>query len=288
MQNQDQGGAEMTAIHTQDALQAYLTDIGRYRLLTRTEERRLAKRIEDGDHGARQRMIESNLRLVVTIAKDFRGRGLELLDLIQEGTLGLMRAVERYDWRRDTKFSTYAAWWIRNAIFRAITNDARTVRLPESVQQRLYDVQRAEAALAMELGRRPSAGEIADELGLTAEQVLESRAAAQPIASLDESFGDDDSATQAELVADPHAVDPLQPLVEQASGDALSATLAQLPERHQRVLELRYGLAGGEPLTIETVAQKLGVTRERVRQIELRALRLLEPQARLAGVREAA
>jgi RNA polymerase primary sigma factor len=288
MQNQDQGGAEMTAIHTQDALQAYLTDIGRYRLLTRSEERRLAKRIEDGDHGARQRMIESNLRLVVTIAKDFRGRGLELLDLIQEGTLGLMRAVERYDWRRGTKFSTYAAWWIRNAIFQAITNDARTVRLPESVQQRLYDVQRAEAALSMELGRRPSAGEIADELGLTAEQVLESRAAAQPIASLDESFGDGDAATQAELVADPHAVDPLQPLVEKASGDALFATLAQLPERHQRVLELRYGLAGGEPLTIENVAQKLGVTRERVRQIELRALRLLEPQARLAGVREAA
>jgi len=278
----------MTAIHPQDALQAYLTDIGRYRLLTRSEERRLAKRIEDGDPVARQRMIESNLRLVVTIAKDFRGRGLELLDLIQEGTLGLMRAVERYDWRRGTKFSTYAAWWIRNAIFQAITNDARTVRLPESVQQRLYDVQRAEAALSMELGRRPSAGEIADELGLTAEQVLECRAAGQPIASLDESFGDDDSATRAELVADPHAVDPLQPLVEEASGHALSATLAQLPERHQRVLELRYGLAGGEPLTIETVAERLGVTRERVRQIELRALRLLEPQARLAGVREAA
>ena len=278
----------MTAIHPQDALQAYLTDIGRYRLLTRSEEMRLAKRIEDGDPVARQRMIESNLRLVVTIAKDFRGRGLELLDLIQEGTLGLMRAVERYDWRRGTKFSTYAAWWIRNGIFQAITNDARTVRLPESVQQRLYDVQRAEAALSMELGRRPSAGEIADELGLTAEQVLECRAAAQPIASLDESFGDDDSATHAELVADPHAVDPLQPLVEEASGEALSATLAQLPERHQRVLELRYGLAGGEPLTIETVAQRLGVTRERVRQIELRALRLLEPQARLAGVREAA
>jgi RNA polymerase primary sigma factor len=278
----------MIATNAQDALQAYFTDIGRYRLLTRSEEVRLAKRIEEGDPTARQRMIESNLRLVVTIAKDFRGRGVELLDLIQEGTLGLMRAVERYDWRRGTKFSTYAAWWIRNAIFQAITNDARTVRLPESVQQRLYDLQRAETALSAQLGRRPSAGEVAEELGLTAEQVLEVRAAAQPIASLDETYGDHDSASQAELVSDPHAVDPLQPLIDEANGDALSATLAGLPERHKRVLELRYGLADGEPRTIENVAEELGVTRERVRQIELRALRLLEPKARLAGVREAA
>jgi len=275
MVNQDQGGATMTATQTQDALQAYLTDIGRYRLLTRSEEVRLARRIEDGDPDARQRMIESNLRLVVTIAKDFRGRGLELLDLIQEGTLGLMRAVERYDWRQGTKFSTYAAWWIRNSIFQAITNDARTVRLPESVQQRLYDIQRAETALSAELGRRPSAGEIAGKLELSAEQVLEARAAAQPIASLDETYGDDDSASPADLVADPHAVDPLQPLVAEESGDALSATLAQLPERHKRVLELRYGLDGGDSRTIETVAQELGVTRERVRQIELRALKKL-------------
>jgi RNA polymerase primary sigma factor len=270
----------------QDTLQAYLSEIGRYRLLTRSEEVRLAKRAEEGDAGARQRLIESNLRLVVTIAKDYQGRGVELLDLIQEGTLGLMRAVDRYDWRRGTKFSTYAAWWIRNGIFQAVANDARPIRLPESVLQRLSDVRRTENALSAQLGRRPSAGEIAGELGLSAEQVLDAQAAAQPVSSLDESVGEERSS--AELLADPNAVDPLQPLVEEATGAALTATLEQLPERDRLVLELRFGLDDGVPHTVEAVAQELGVTRERVRQIELRALRSLGRHARVAGVPAAA
>jgi RNA polymerase primary sigma factor len=270
----------------QDTLQAYLSEIGRYRLLTRSEEVRLAKRAEEGDAGARQRLIESNLRLVVTIAKDYRGRGVELLDLIQEGTLGLMRAVDRYDWRRGTKFSTYAAWWIRNGIFQSVSNDARPIRLPESVLQRLSDIRRTETTLAARLGRRPSAGEIGDELEISAEQVLEAQAAAHPVSSLDEPVGEERS--HAELLADPNAVDPLEPLVEEATGDALTATLEQLPERDRRVLELRFGLDDGVPRTVEAIAQELGVTRERVRQIELRALRTLERHARVAGVATAA
>jgi RNA polymerase primary sigma factor len=269
-----------------ETLQAYLCEIGRYRLLTRSEEVRLAKRAEDGDAGARQRLIESNLRLVVTIAKDYQGRGVELLDLIQEGTLGLMRAVDRYDWRRGTKFSTYAAWWIRNGIFQAVANDARAIRIPESMLQRMSDVRRTETTLAARFGRRPSVGEIGDELGLSAEHVLEAQAAGQPVSSLDESVGEERSS--AELIADPNAIDPLQPLVEEATGDALAATLAQLPERDRRVLELRFGLDDGVAMTADAVAQELGVTRERVRQIELRALRTLERHARVAGVAAAA
>ena len=272
---------------TEDTLRQYLNEIGRYPLLTRSDEVRLAKRVEAGDPDARRRMIESNLRLVVTIAKDFRGRGLELLDLIQEGTTGLMRAVDRYDWRRETKFSTYAAWWIRNAMFQAIATVGRAIRLPESVLQRLSSLQRAEAALSARLGRRPSTAEIADELGLTEKQVLECQAAAQPLSSLDDT-DEDGTRGHAELVADQNATDPLTPLVEEASDEALAATLSQLPERQQRVLELRFGLREGIPRTVEAVAQELGVTRERVRQLELRAIQALEPQARLAGLREAA
>jgi RNA polymerase primary sigma factor len=266
---------------TQDTLQHYFTVIGRHRLLTRSEEVRLAKRVEEGDVAARRRLIESNLRLVVTIAKDFRGGEVDLLDLIQEGTISLMRAVDKYDWRRGTKFSTYAAWWIRNGIFQAVANDARAIRLPDSLLQRMSSVRRADAALAAPLGRGPSAEEIGAELGLTASQVLEAQAAGQPVSSLDDTV-EGETRSKAELLADPAAVDPLQPLVDEASEQALTTTLRQLPERDQSVLELRFGLNDGSPRTVEAVAQELGIARERVRQIELRALRKLEPRARLA------
>jgi RNA polymerase primary sigma factor len=262
-----------------DSLQLYLAEIGRYPLLTRAQEVQLAKRIESGDPIARQRMIESNLRLVVTIARGYSGHGLELLDLIQEGTLGLMKAVDKYDWRRETKFSTYAAWWIRHGITQALTNSARSIRLPESMLDRLASVRRTERALMARLGQRPSAAEIASELELTPAQVLEALAAGQPVGSLDEPAGQDGEARQAELVADPVTVDPLQSLVDEAREGELEACLRRLPERGRRVIELRFGLRDGVARTAEAVAAELGVTRERVRQIELNALRKLSAAA---------
>jgi RNA polymerase primary sigma factor len=264
----------------EDSLQLYLAEIGRYPLLTRAQEVQLAKGIESGDPTARQRMIESNLRLVVTIARNYRGHGLELLDLIQEGTLGLMKAVDKYDWRRETKFSTYAAWWIRHGITQALSNSARSIRLPESMLDRLASVRRTERALMARHGRRPSAAEIATELELTPAQVLEARAAAQPVGSLDEPAGEEGDSRQADLVADPVATDPLQALVEEAREGEIEACLRQLPERSRRVIELRFGLGGGVAQTAEAVASELGVTRERVRQIELNALRKLSAAAK--------
>lgn len=251
-------------------LQAYLREIGRYPLLSRPEEIQLAKRIQAGDEAARKRMTESNLRLVVTIAKTYQGRGVDLLDLIQEGTVGLMRAVDRYDWRREVKFSTYAAWWIRHGISQALMT-ARPIRVPDSVVERAGAVRSTERELAAQLGREASTAEVAAALELTVEQVDEARAALQPAASLEApTLGEDTE--RIDMLADPNATDPLEVVAEEPREQELAARLASLSERGRKVIELRFGLNDGVAHTADAVAAELGVTRERVRQIELHAL----------------
>jgi RNA polymerase primary sigma factor len=258
-------------------LQAYLQEIGRYPLLSRAEEVQLAKRIERGDELARKRMTESNLRLVVTIAKGYQGRGVDLLDLIQEGTVGLMRAVDKYDWRRDIKFSTYAAWWIRHGLSHALTT-ARPIRVPESLLERAASVRSAEQELSSRLGRNPSTAELAATLDLTTAQVDEARAVMQPLSSLEEPTKSEDT-SRIERIADPNATDPVLTLVEDKPEEELQARLAGLTERGRQVISLRFGLEDGVVHTADAVAAKLGVTRERVRQIELRALTKMAAEA---------
>jgi RNA polymerase primary sigma factor len=262
-----------------DSLRRYLNEIGRYPLLTRAQEVQLAMGVELGDPEARRRLIESNLRLVVAIAKTYRSGSAELLDLVQEGTIGLMRAVDRYDWRRETKFSTYAAWWIRHGIVQALAAGNQPIRLPDSVRARIGAVQQAERELTAELGRTPSVAEIAVRLDLSDEQVLETRAAAAPMSSLDEPLGE---RGYAELLADPNAPDPLQALIDETPEIDLEQTLSRLPERSRTVLELRFGLRDGIARTADAVADELGVARERVRQIELHTLRKLSAETSVA------
>jgi RNA polymerase primary sigma factor len=264
---------------TTDALQLFLREAGRHPLLTAPQEVELAKKIERGDRNAKSRMIQSNLRLVVSIAKNYRNQGLPFLDLIQEGTLGLIRAVEKFDWRRGYKFSTYATWWIRQAVARALADKARTIRMPVHIVERLQKMNRAERTLWMELGREPTLEEIADEASLPIEQAREVRAAARASASLDQPVGESDDAVFGDFVA---GDDPLpEDRVEVAlRSQALILALNSLPDREKHVLVLRYGLVDEEPKTLEEIGKRLGLTRERVRQIELESLR------RLANVRE--
>jgi RNA polymerase primary sigma factor len=264
---------------TTDALQLFLREAGRHQLLTAAREVELAKRIERGDAEAKQEMIQANLRLVVSIAKNYRNQGLPFLDLIQEGTLGLIRAVEKFDWRRGFKFSTYATWWIRQAVARALADKARTIRMPVHIVERLQKMNRAERTLWTQLGREPTIDEIAEEAAITLQQALEVRAAARASASLDAPVGETEDAVLGDFVA---GEDPLpEEAVElQLRSEALRLALASLPDRERRVVELRYGIGGGEPRTLEEIGRRLGLTRERVRQIELESLR------RLAAARE--
>jgi len=264
---------------TTDALQLFLREAGRHALLTAAQEVELAKRIERGDMAAKQRMIQSNLRLVVSIAKNYRNQGLPFLDLIQEGTLGLIRAVEKFDWRRGYKFSTYATWWIRQAVARALADKARTIRMPVHIVERMQKMNRAERTLWMELGREPTLEEIAIEASLPVEQAREVRAAARASASLDQPVGDQEDAVFGDFVA---GDDPLPEERVEISlrSQALAVALQALPERERQVLVLRYGLVDEEPKTLEEIGKRLGLTRERVRQIELESLR------RLANLRE--
>ena len=264
---------------TTDALQLFLREAGRHHLLTAAQEVELAKRIERGDMIAKQHMIQSNLRLVVSIAKNYRNQGLPFLDLIQEGTLGLIRAVEKFDWRRGFKFSTYATWWIRQAVARALADKARTIRMPVHIVERLQKMNRAERILWTQLGREPTLEEIADEASLPLHQALEVRAAARAATSLDAPVGDTEDAVLGDFVA---GDDPLpEETVElELRSQALRQALLALPDRERQVVELRYGIGGNEPKTLEEIGRRLGLTRERVRQIELESLR------RLAGVRE--
>ncbi len=259
---------------TTDALQLFLREAGRHPLLTAAQEVELAKKIEADDPQAKQRMIQSNLRLVVSIAKNYRNQGLPFLDLIQEGTLGLIRAVEKFDWRRGYKFSTYATWWIRQAVARALADKARTIRMPVHIVERMQKMNRAERQLWSQLGREPTLEEIADEANLPLQQAVEVRAAARASTSLDAPIGETDDATLGDFVAGD------QPLPEDLVEDSLrSQTLAgalrALPERHRAVVILRYGLDDADPKTLEEIGRRLGLTRERVRQIEVEALKRL-------------
>ena len=259
---------------TTDALQLFLREASRHRLLTAAQEVTLAKRIEGGDEVAKAEMIQSNLRLVVSIAKNYRNQGLPFLDLIQEGTLGLIRAVEKFDWRRGFKFSTYATWWIRQAVARALADKARTIRMPVHIVERLQKINRAERSLWTQLGREPTLEEIADEASLTAQQVVEVRAAARASTSLDAPIGEADDAVLGDFVAGDEPL-PEETVETRLRRQALLRALGGLPEREREVVTLRYGIDGNEPRTLEEIGRRLGLTRERVRQIELDSLRRL-------------
>jgi RNA polymerase primary sigma factor len=264
---------------TTDALQLFLREAGRHALLTAAQEVELAKKIERGDMRAKQLMIQSNLRLVVSIAKNYRNQGLPFLDLIQEGTLGLIRAVEKFDWRRGFKFSTYATWWIRQAVARALADKARTIRMPVHIVERLQKMNRAERTLWTQLGREPTLDEIAEEASLPLQQAIEVRAAARASTSLDQPVGDTDDAVFGDFVAGEGLL-PEEQVELSLRSQALKDALEALSERERQVVVLRYGLTDAEPKTLEEIGRRLGLTRERVRQIELDSLK------RLASLRE--
>jgi RNA polymerase primary sigma factor len=266
-----------------DSLQLFLADVGRHKLLTAAEEVALAKRIERGDPVAKRTMIESNLRLVVSIAKGYRGLGVPFLDLIQEGTLGLNRAVEKFDWRRGFKFSTYATWWIRQSVQRAVANHARTIRVPVHVVERQQKLSRAARRLEVELGREATKEELAEATGLPIQHVDEALGAAHASVSLNQTVGADDEGELGDLFADREATDPFDEAEESLRRQSIRRALDALPERERRILELRFGFEG-EPWTLEAIGHELDLTRERVRQLEGQALKRLEALRDLAGL----
>jgi RNA polymerase primary sigma factor len=265
---------DLTVEPSLDSLRLYLREIGKVPLLTADQEEYLAKRIERGDLAAKTQMIEANLRLVVSIAKPHVGRGLSFLDLIQEGSLGLIRAVEKFDYRRGFKFATYATWWIRQAVTRAVADKARTIRIPINMIERLNNVGYIQRQLVQRLGREPRPDEIAQELGLTAEQVREILRMAQFPVSLEKPIGEEEDARLGDFVEDELAESPLDVTAVSLRREDIDHALAALPERERRVIELRFGLHG-EPQTLAEVGRTLGVTRERVRQIENDTLKTL-------------
>jgi RNA polymerase primary sigma factor len=259
-----------------DSLRLYLRSIGRVELLTAEEEVQLAKRIERGDDAAKQHMVEANLRLVVSIAKNHVGRGLTLLDLIQEGSLGLIRAVEKFDYRRGYKFSTYATWWIRQAVSRAVADKARTIRIPVHMVEKLNTITNMERQLVQKLGREPEPHEIASELKWSTSEVRELMRFSQQPVSLEKSVGDQEDSELIDLVEDKTAEPPDEAAAESIQRAAVWRALSMLSDRDRRVIEMRYGLDGNKPATLDEVATELGLTRERVRQIEHSSLKQLK------------
>jgi RNA polymerase primary sigma factor len=276
------------AAATTDALQLFLNEAARYPLLTAAEEVELAKLIERGDRAAKDRMINSNLRLVVSIAKKYQGHGLSLLDLIQEGIIGLIRAAEKFDWRRGYKFSTYATWWIRQAVQRGVANKSRTIRIPVHIAERETKIARAERELTAKLERAPTDAEVAKAAKLSSKHLREVRQAARAVTSLDRPVGDEGDASLGDFFAG--ETPPVDEEVQiSLAEESLHKALAELPERDRDVLTLRYGLAGdGEPNSLEQIGRTLGLTRERVRQIESKALKRLALHREVSGFRPAA
>ena len=271
---------------TTDGLQLFLRGIGKVPLLSAQQEVELAKRIERGSFDAKQKMVESNLRLVVSIAKNYRNQGLPFLDLIQEGTLGLIRAVEKFDWRRGYKFSTYATWWIRQAVARALADKARTIRIPVHIVEKLNRIGRAERKLVTGLGREPTVEEIAEVTGIEPEEVQSIKRFAQAPISLEKPVGDDDQSEFGQFIADEQAESPYERAVELITKEALQDALENLSYRERRVLELRYGLGSEHPRTLEEVARTFNVSRERIRQIEHRSLGKLQNLAEAQKLRD--
>jgi RNA polymerase primary sigma factor len=276
------------AVATTDALQLFLNEAGRYKLLTASEEVELAKRIERGDKRAKDLMINSNLRLVVSIAKKYQGHGISLLDLIQEGIIGLIRAVEKFDWRRGFKFSTYATWWIRQAVQRGVANKSRTIRIPVHIVEREQKISRAERELLVKLGRDPTDEEIAERAKLSLKHVQEVGAAARAVTSLDKPVGSDGDSSFAELIAGESA-EPSEEVHVSLSEQAVRTAVETLPEREREVVKLRFGMNGDrDPQSLEEIGRKMGLTRERVRQIETQALRRLAERREVAALGETA
>jgi RNA polymerase primary sigma factor len=261
---------------TTDALGLFLKGIGKVRLLSAQEEVDLAQRIERGSFDAKQKMVESNLRLVVSIAKNYRNQGLPFLDLIQEGTIGLVRAAEKFDYRKGFKFSTYATWWIRQAIARALADKARTIRIPVHIVEKLNRIGRAERSLVTALGREPTTEQIADVTGIDPEEVDSIKHSTQAPISLEKPVGDEEGSELGQFIADEQAESPYEHAVEILANEALRDALENLSYRERRVLELRYGLGGERPRTLDEVGRTFNVTRERIRQVENQSLHKLQ------------
>jgi RNA polymerase primary sigma factor len=273
--------AEGSELTTTDALALFMSEAGRYRLLTAAEEVELAKRVERGDQAAKERMINSNLRLVISIAKRYQGNGVPLGDLVQEGAIGLNRAVEKFDWRRGFKFSTYATWWVRQACQRALSSQSATIRVPTHVGERRAKIARVRRRLLPELGREPTREELAEAAGLSLQHVEEALDAAEAPVSLNQRVGSGEHAELGELFSDPSADDPAEAATESVQRQEVRRALATLPEAERRVLELRFGF-DGEPASIEAIGKELGVSRERVHQLEDTALASLARELDLA------
>ncbi len=273
---------------TTDSLQLFLKDIGKVRLLTAQEEVDLAKRIERGDFDAKRKMVESNLRLVVSIAKNYRNQGLPFLDLIQEGTIGLVRASEKFDYRKGFKFSTYATWWIRQAVARALADKARTIRIPVHIVEKLNRIGRAERMLVTQLGHEPTADEIADVTGIESEEVDSIKRSARAPVSLEKPVGDEEESEFGQFIADERAESPYERAAEILTKEALREALENLSYRERRVLELRYGLGGEHACTLDEVGRTFNVSRERIRQIENQSLKKLQSLAEAQKLRDVA
>ncbi len=270
----------LDSIAFEDPVRTYLKEIGRVSLLTAAQEVELAREMEAGSLEAKQHLTEANLRLVVSIAKKYAGRGLSFLDLIQEGNLGLMRAVDKFDYRRGFKFSTYATWWIRQAITRAIADQARTIRVPVHMLETINKLVRVSRTLVPQLGREPTEAEIAEEMGMSPEKVREIMRVSQTPVSLETPVGEDEESTLADLVEDREATAPAEAASRKQLREQLAEILRTLTARERRVLQLRFGLLDGRERTLEEVGRRLGLTRERIRQTEVSALRKLRDSSR--------
>ena len=278
---------DLTVEPSLDSLRLYLRSIGRVPLLTADEEVALAKRIERGDMAAKQQMVEANLRLVVSIAKGYLGRGLTFLDLIQEGSLGLIRAVEKFDYRRGYKFSTYATWWIRQAVTRAIADKGRTIRIPVHMVEKLNKVVHVERQLVQELGREPTPEEIASSSSAPCARSATSCGCPQQPVSLEKPIGEEEESELGDFVEDQTAVSPFELASENLRKENVRKALAPLPPREREVIEMRFGLTGGRPRTLEEVGRAFNVTRERIRQIENHTLKKLESLPEAQRLRDA-